>query len=417
MLFRSVVASMIGTGVFTTTGFLLADLKSGLWVVLVWLVGGVVAACGALCYGALAGHIPESGGEYVLLSRTLHPAAGYLAGWISLLAGFCAPLASAAIAFGVYASPFLPQRFPPSLWGLAVLAATALLHMSSDRRGTRIHSWMVAVVLVLIVCLAVFGLAHPQVPLAPVSSTPLPVSGFAVALVLVSYSYAGWNGGAYIAGEVRNPQVTLPRALLLGTAFTTVVYVALNLAFVRSAPMAMLAGKLQVGQIAAQQWGGPGLAALVSAVVATALAASVSALTLTGPRIIARMSQDGYLPRFLAPPPGGAPRAAIVAMFLLSAALAATATYKHLLTYIGVLLGLCNAATVVGLLRLRRRNPDLHVPGWPLVPAVFLLLVAWMIALTLYRQPAEALVGGLTLVLGWAAYQWQTRRGSHTTRS
>src|SRR5512146_3600437 len=103
-----VVASMVGTGVFTTSGFLLADLKSPWPVLGVWMLGGVLAALGALNYGALARRLPESGGEYLFLSRTLHPAAGYLAGWVSLLVGFSAPLAAAAFAFGQYAAPWFP---------------------------------------------------------------------------------------------------------------------------------------------------------------------------------------------------------------------------------------------------------------------------------------------------------------------
>lgn len=404
-----VVASMIGTGVFTTTGFLLGDLRSGVWVLLVWLTGGVVAACGALCYGALARHIPESGGEYVFLSQTLHPAAGYLAGWISLTAGFCAPLASAALAFGAYAKPFLPPSVSPLAAGLALLSLAALLHMSSNRWGTRLHSWVVAFVLVLIVGLAVFGLGRPQVPLAPSAPVALSLSGFAVSVVWVSFSYAGWNAAVYIAGEVRDPQTTLPRALLLGTAFTTSLYLMLNLAFVRSAPLEILAGKLEVGQIAAQQWGGPRLGMWVSAMVALALAASISALVFTGPRIVGRMAQDGFLPRVLAPMAARPPRAAIFVIVCVSAALAATATYERLLTYIGVLLGLSNAATVWGLFRLKHHHPSLVVPGWPVVPVVFVALVAWMIVFTLWREPTAALVGGLTLLLGLTGFRWQTR--------
>lgn len=409
-----VVASMVGTGVFTTTGFLLADLRSGLWVLLVWLLGGVLAACGALSYGALARAIPESGGEYVFLSRTLHPAAGYLAGWISLTAGFCAPLASAAIAFGAYARPFLPPGLPPLVASLTILALASLLHMGSSRQGARVHTAVVACVLGLIVIMAVFGLAHAQ-PAgdAPAPRAPLPLADLAVSLVWVSFSYAGWNAGVYIAGEVRDPQTTLPRALLLGTTFTTFVYLLLNTAFVTAAPMSLLAGKLEVGTLAATHWGGPRLGTLVSGLVALALAASISALTFSGPRVLGRMAEDGYLPRLLAAPAAGAPpRAALVTMFLASASLATTATYEHLLTYIGVLLGLSNAATVVGLFRLKARQPDLRVWGWPLVPAVFLALVAWMLLFTVIRKPRESLIGGLTLLVGLGLHRFHSGRRS-----
>jgi len=407
-----VVASMVGTGVFTTTGFLLADLRSGLWVVLAWLAGGVLAACGALAYGALASAIPESGGEYVFLSRTFHPAVGYLAGWISLTAGFAAPLASAAIAFGNYVAPFLPVGFPPSAASIIILALAALLHASSSHHGSRIHSWVVVCELVLIVSLALFGLSQARVPINTTIANqpvPFPIADFAVSLVWISFSYAGWNAAVYIGGEVKNPERTLPRALLLGTGFTTVLYMLLNIAFVRAGDPSLLAGKLEVGQLASVIWGGPLLGKFVSALVALALAASISALTFTGPRVVGRMAQDGYLPRWLAPAPGKAPRHSIFLILVLAVVLVATATYQHLLTYIGVLLGLSNAATVVGLFRLKKAQPSLPVVGWPVVPAIFLAMVAWMVAFTIYRKPIESLVGAATLAAGLFAYWLQTR--------
>ncbi|MCG5053857.1 MAG: amino acid permease [Myxococcales bacterium] len=407
-----VVASMIGTGVFTTTGFLMADLGAGLWVLAAWVCGGVLAACGALSYGALARVIPESGGEYVFISRTLHPSLGYLAGWVSVTAGFSAPLASAAIAFGRYLAPFLPEGLPPSVTSFLLLALTSLLHATSNRHGTRIHAYVVACELVLIVGLAAFGLVQAKVPLVPERAAlpPFAPTDFAVSLVWVSFSYAGWNAGVYIGGEVRDPARTLPKALLLGTAFTTALYVMLNLAFVSAGPPELLAGKLEVGQVAAFAWGGPTLARFVSLLVALALAASVSALVFTGPRVLGRMAQDGYLPGWMAPASATTPpRAAIGSLFLLASLLAVTATYEHLLTYIGVLLGLSNAVTVVGLFRLRRQRPQLRVPGWPVVPGLFLALVGWMVAFTVYRKPLEALIGAATLALGWVAYR---RRGA-----
>lgn len=408
-----VVASMVGTGVFTTTGFLLADLRSGQWVVLAWLAGGVLAACGALCYGALASTIPESGGEYVFLSRTVHPAVGYLAGWISLTAGFAAPLASAAIAFGKYASTFLPTGFPPTITTILILLLAALLHAVSNHHGSRIHAWVVVCELVLIVSLAMFGLWRAQVPLSATLANqpvPFPVADFAVSLVWVSFSYAGWNAGVYIAGEVKNPEKTLPRALLFGTAFTTLLYLLLNTAFVRAGDPAQMAGKLEVGKIAAVIWGGRTLGTLVSGLVSLALAASISALTFTGPRVVGRMAQDAYLPRWLAPQPNQPPRHAIVLILLLAVALATTATYEHLLTYIGVLLGLSNGATVFGLFRLKRNKPDLKVVGWPVVPALFLILVAWMVAFTIYRKPTESLISAATVLAGLGAYRVQRRK-------
>src|SRR4030095_13565286 len=144
-----VVASMIGTGVFTTSGFLLADLRSP-WIVLAaWVVGGVMATLGAVSYGALARRIPESGGEYLFLSRTLHPAAGYLAGWISLLVGFSAPLAAVAFAFGEYARPWLPG-WRPQLTGSLLMLLFSGIHAADIQRGAWMQNLAVAVKLSVI---------------------------------------------------------------------------------------------------------------------------------------------------------------------------------------------------------------------------------------------------------------------------
>jgi len=398
-----VVANMIGTGVFTTSGFLLADLRSP-WVVLAaWLVGGVIAALGALNYGALAGRIPESGGEYLFLSRTLHPAAGYLAGWVSLLVGFSAPLAAAAFAFGEYARPWL-QGWSPRASGTMLLIAFSLVHAAHVRRGAWVQN--VAVVLKVVLILIFIGVAFPRLmPPDETKTLPLSLSAFGVSLVWISFSYSGWNAAVYIGGEVRQPEKNLPRALLLGTALVMLLYLALNAVFVFAAPEEELAGKLQIGRIAAEHLGGPALANAVSAMVALTLISSVSAMVMAGPRVYARMAADGYLPRWLEFSPGP-PRPAIGFQCGVALLLLWTATYENLLTYIGFTLGLSTAATVWGLVRLRRREGEsLSVPGWPWVPALFLLSVFGTTIFSIVRRPLESLLGFATLALGLLAWR------------
>src|SRR5215471_4288437 len=130
-----VVASMFGSGVFTTSGFLLADLHSPARVLAVWLGGGILAMLGALCYGALARQFPESGGEYLFLTRTLHPAAGYIAGWVSVVVGFSAPLAAVALAFGEYTKQWLPAGMPPEVTGSCLVAVFTAAHSLHVQRG------------------------------------------------------------------------------------------------------------------------------------------------------------------------------------------------------------------------------------------------------------------------------------------
>ena len=162
-----VVANMIGTGVFTTSGFLLAELKSRWAVLAIWLAGGILAALGALSYGALARRLPESGGEYLFLSRTLHPALGFVAGWISLLVGFSAPLAAVAFAFGEYVKPWLPG-WPAPLSGSVLLVVFAAVHALHVQRGAWVQNAAVLVKLLLIVFFVGFAATRLQPPAEPI---------------------------------------------------------------------------------------------------------------------------------------------------------------------------------------------------------------------------------------------------------
>lgn len=402
-----VVASMIGTGVFTTSGFLLADLQSPWLVLLAWGLGGGLALLGALSYGALARRIPESGGEYTFLSQTVHPAAGFLAGWVSLLVGFSAPLAAAAMGFGEYTRPWL-GGLSPRWTGSLLLVASAALHATHVRSGARAQDWTVLLKVLLMVAFIGYGCGH-LIPSQPLEEAPVTVSTFAVSLVWVSFSYLGWNAAVYIGGEIREPERNLPRALLLGTAVVTLLYLALNTVFVFAAPAAVLAGKLEVGRVAAEALGGPLLGHAVSGLIALALLTSVSSMTMAGPRVYARMADAGQLSHRLATT-GGPPRAAIALQTALALALLWTAAYEQLLTFIGFTLGLSAAGTVIGLIVLRRREgARLPVPGWPGLPGLFVLSTLAITLFTIVRRPWESAAGLATLVLGWLAWKWSVR--------
>lgn len=406
-----VVANMIGTGVFTTSGFLLGDLKSP-WIVLAaWTVGGILAGLGALSYGALARRIPDSGGEYLFLSRTLHPAAGYAAGWISLLVGFSAPLAGAAFAFGEYTKDWLPA-WDPKAAGSLLIVLFAGLHALNVRHGAWVQNAAVMLKVLLISGFAAWGLGHlppPPPSPEPAAAASFPLAAFAVSLVWISFSYSGWNAAIYIGGEVRHPERNLPLALLAGTGLVMALYLALNAVFVFAAPAEHLANKVEVGRLAAQALGGPAWANAVTALVALALVSSVSSLIMAGPRVYAKMANDGWLPKYLAAAEGP-PQAAILLQAVLALAMLWTATFDGLLTYIGFTLGLSTAATVLGLVRLRlREGPALRVPGWPVVPVVFVLGVLGMAGFSVARHPTESLLGLATIGLG-VLFWWMTKR-------
>jgi amino acid transporter len=405
-----VVANMVGTGVFTTSGILMGILGSPWLVLLTWLLGGITALLGALCYGALAQRIPESGGEYVFLSRTLHPIAAYVAGWLSLIVGFAVPLGALAFAFAEYLRPWLPPGASPRLIATLLLLGASAVHLGSVSAGARVQAVIVVAEVVLITLFASFGLGR----LYPHGFHAVPVAGqfgnLGLALVLVSFSYLGWNGAVYIGGEVKDPQRNLPRSLIYGTSIVTLLYLGLNAFFVFAAPVSELSGRIDVAHVAAAAVGGPRLAMAVSGLVALSLALCVSALTMTGPQVAARMAADGLLPRLFAARAGRPPRLALLAQLALGLLALWTATFERILTYVGFTLGISMVATIVGLCRLRlKEGPALHVTGWPWVPGLFLTFVVGSTIFTVVQRPFEGLIGLATLGLGCVAFLVQRR--------
>ncbi len=401
-----VVASMIGAGVFTSSGYALADLGHPLWVLLAWAVAGVVAVCGALCYGALARRFPESGGEYLLLTRTLHPLAGLMAGWVSLLAGFTAPIAIAALGFQAYLAPLLGMDPTGKGLALIVVAVAVVQHAFHVSGGVWMHNLAVAVKLLLLLGgTVVGGFALSRGAGAGWSQwgavPSFDAGAFAVVLVWTSFAYSGWNAAIYIGGEVKDPERNLGRALLTGASLVLVLYMLLNLVFLAAAPASALAGNAEVGLIAAEHLGGTAATAFVGALVCLALYTSVSSMMLLGPRVYSRMAEDGYLPEAFRLG-RNMPGLAVVSQGVLAALVILWSDLAQLLSYIGFTLGLSAAATILGLVLERRRHgaDNFPIPGWPLTPAVFLVVTLWASAYLAVRHPVEAAYGLLTVAVG-----------------
>ena len=213
-----VIANIIGTGIFTSLGFQLADIQSGFPLLMLWVIGGTAALCGALCYGELSAALPRSGGEYHFLSQIYHPALGFMAGFVSATVGFAAPIALAAMAFGTYFAGVFAFGSPLVL-SFVVVWVVAVFHLRNLQVGSTFQNLWTIVKLLLIGALIAAGfLVEPKQEI-----TFLPQAGdtnsifsgaFAVALVYVMYSYSGWNASSYIIGEVKKPEKNVPRSLL-----------------------------------------------------------------------------------------------------------------------------------------------------------------------------------------------------------
>ncbi len=403
---------MIGAGVFTTSGFALGDLGSREFVLLAWLIGGFIALCGARSYGALARRFPESGGEYLFLSRMIHPLAGFLAGWVSLLAGFTAPIAAAALGLQAYVGYSIDLDFRPEWIGTAAIAMAGLIHGLRFREGVWVQNAAVMLKLVLIFGFVAFGMSSlPERAPETGESVEFVWGAFAVTLVWISFAYSGWNAAVYIAGEVRDPERSLPRSLLLSTSVVMVLYLGLNTVFLYSVPIEDLAGKAEVGAIAAQALGGEPLTRAVSLMVGLALFTSIWSMVMAGPRVYAKMAEDGLFPKFLRSG-NETPTAAIALQSVAAIVVVWLSSLAELFSYIGFTLGISAATTVLALifLRLREGAERVRVPGFPVVPVVFVVATLWAAGFMAVREPRQALLGLVTALLGVPVYFWLRHR-------
>tara|TARA_R110002049_G_scaffold4601_1_gene31681 strand:- start:69108 stop:70415 length:1308 start_codon:yes stop_codon:yes gene_type:complete len=420
---------MIGVGVYTTSGFAIAALGSPARVVGAWVIGGVIAICGAIGYASLASRFVESGGEYLFLARSLHPVAGMMAGWVSLLAGFTGAIAAAAIGLEEYLRPLFASELswlmPKSIAIVAVIGA-ATIHAVGVRQAARTQDVIVLLKIVLIAGFIIYAATSfadripgsaptPQVQEDPASS-PLSVLALANQLVWISLSYAGFNAAVYLSSEIQDARRNVPRAMIGGTVLVTIIYVILNAIFVYATPSADIAGQPQVATLAAESIGGSIFAKFVGGVIVLSLMTSVSALVMTGPRVYAKMADDGLLPawfRFAGRPPTQAIffQAAFAILVILASSL------KELIGYLGLTLSVCSALTVAMVFVLRWRGDLTRLPLGG-IPALAYVAATMLIAvLSAIQQPVQAMTAGATLALGFLMFPLMRRRYARTARS
>ena len=406
-----VVANMIGAGVFTTSGYALADLGTPGRVMCAWLVGGLLACCGAISYGALVRRITESGGEYLFLSRAVHPAAGFVAGWVSLLAGFTGAIAFAAMALEAYALPadIRPGWCPEDVLAVTVIVLAGAAHARAVTLGALGQNLLVFIKLALIVVIAGYGLlAIP--PAAWRSGFQLAVapafqwSAFAVSVMWISLSYSGFNAAVYVAGEAVDAKRNVPRALLIGTVLVTIVYLVLNALFVYGAPNE-ITGREDVAARALTALGSETLGAVTRLVIVIALATSASSMIMAGPRVYARMADDGVLPAMFRLQ-DGKPGRSVALQVVLAAIVVLLSRLEELLSYLGFTLSVSAALTVSSLFWLRHREgaSAVPVPGYPWVPGVFVFATISFALMAAMRRPAEPIAGLATILIGIVAW-------------
>ncbi len=412
--FAVVVANMIGTGVFTSLGFQLVDIRSSFALLALWVIGGLTAVCGALTYAELGAALPRSGGEYNFLTRIYHPSAGFISGWVSATIGFAAPTALAAITFGAYLQASIPQ-IPATLSACVLIVLLTAAHAISRRSSGHVQTIFTVLKLLLILafCAAALAVVDARQPLNLVptqSDVDVMTSGaFAVALIFVNYAYTGWNAATYLISELDRPTRTLPMVLGLGTFVVMLLYVLLNYTFLAVAPMDALVGKVEIGYVAAERAFGAAGGAAMGIVLALLLVSTVSAMTLAGPRVLQMIGQDFAVFKPLARTNAeGVPFVAIIFQSALSLFLILTASFESILVFAGFTLGLNTLFTVAGAFVIRHRlgssNLPFRMPFYPLPPIVFIVITTWTLAYILKDRPEEGLMGVAVVLAGGVVY-------------
>jgi basic amino acid/polyamine antiporter, APA family len=436
-----VVAGMVGAGVLTTSGYTVALVGSNQWMLLLWVLGGVTAICGALTLAELSAALPRTGGDYVYLYETYGPLSAFLSGWVSFLIGFAGPSAASALAFAKYTlAPFQASGAQAALMD-RILASAAILFFAaihvSGRRGTaHVQGWITVLKLVGLSAFALSGLSVGW-PNSANLADRTPLDGkLAVTLmssmVYIYYAYTGWNSASYLAGEVRDPQRRLPQAILLGTAGVTILYLALNVVYALAlsandvsrivndpsnhqgleavAPIAQIAAARLFGDV----WSKP-----LSITFGLMLLSTLSAYVLIGPRVVFAMAEAGQFPALAARLTRRAGTPAVATALQVGVALAFlwTGTQESIIVYAGVGLSIFSMLAMSSIYVLRWRRPDLprpfRTPGYPVTPAVYLFLTALLTLATFHDRPRVSCYALLSILAGVPFYyMWRGKSRS-----
>lgn len=421
-----VVANMIGAGIFTTSGLLMAGLNDPLLMLTLWVVGGIIALCGALSYGELGAAMPGAGGEYLFLSKLYHPIFGFLSGWVSFIVGFSAPIAASALGFSEYfcrAIPAIPLWFEnagimdpqatKTFLSVTVILIFTFIHYRGIKSGALVQNVLTLLKVALILFLLLAGFLSGKGDLANfhsgggVSSDMAGWKTIGLSLMWIMFAYSGWNASTYIGGEIKNPMKTLPRSLILGTGIVILIYLGLNILYIYGIKADEMKGVISVGGLAMGNLFGKTADTLFSLLISFALFSSLSAFIIIGPRVYFSMAKDGLFFKSAARihPKFQVPSNSIVFQAVIAVILTLSGTFEQVLTYMGFALGLFPILTVSGVFILRKDNPGaMRLPGFPVAQIVFIAAGVMILVLSFLEKPVESSIASITVLAGIPAY-------------
>ena len=430
------VSNVIGSGIFFVPIIVAQMLPSPSAMLWMWFLGGALAFAGAMAYAELSALRPRAGGEYVYLREAFGPLAAFLTGWTSFVAGFSGAMAAAAVAVADYVGRFVPAAgstaplltipipamplaiSPRSGVALATIAILSLIHIRGLGPGRVVQNLLAGIkasALVAIIALG-FAVGRGHDAAGPLAAGIAP-SGLLLALVPIMFTYSGWNAATYVAEEVRDPGRNVPLALGMGTVAVILIYLGLNALYLHVIPapeLASMSGRLL--DVVGERLFGVGVGNAIAVFTIVSLCASISAMTLAGPRVYYAMARDGlFLPAAASVHPRfHTPAVAIVAQALWTAVLISSGSLSQLVSYTGFAVVLFSAVAVAAVFVLRRREPEAPRPfrawGYPWAPATFVIASAVMLVNEIMRNGITALAGLAVIAAGVPVYLLFARR-------
>ncbi|MBK5257633.1 MAG: amino acid permease [Vicinamibacteria bacterium] len=430
------VGSVLGSGAFLTTTDVARALPHAGLILLAWLCGGVLTIAGALTYAELGTMMPRAGGPYHFLKEAYGPLFGFLKGWVDFLVIMSGALAAIAMGFGEYLGTFLPffstqnvlasaEIFghPWKLTGGAIAGVLAIVFftitsMVGLRESALIQNILTSLKIGAMLALALLGLFAAPVASPEFGASAMPpslLSAFGVAMIGVLWTFDGWYCVTYLGGEMKEPSRDLPRAMFTGVGIVTVLYVLLNVVYLRAIPVSEVPLYPRIAEAAAVALFGVGAAKLVSAAVMVSTFGCIGATILYSTRTYLPMARDGVFFKSLAVvhPKWHTPVACILAQGAWTIILTLSGTYEALYTYVVVIVFLFHTAIGIAVFVLRAKKPDwprpYRVSGYPWVPAVFVLTSLAFVLNSLIERPVESLFGFVILLLGIPAFIYWRR--------
>ncbi|MDP6776582.1 MAG: amino acid permease, partial [Candidatus Latescibacteria bacterium] len=419
-----IVGIIIGVGIFRVPSSIATYLHSPWLILAAWIVGGLLALCGGLCYAELSASLPRTGGDYVYLRESYGRAVGFLFGWTKLLVVRPGSIAGIAYIFAGYAAYFLPMSpLSTRLVAIAAIAALTLVNLVGLRFGKSAQNILVAAKILGVLMLGIvgLGLSSGQLPSAGAiagraDALSLPAA-FGLALIFVMWTYGGWNEGTYVAEEMQNPERDLPRSIVIGILGVLVLYILLNSAYLLCIPLSEMQGSEMAASLLAERLFGALGGRLIALIVMVFALGALNGLILTGARISYALGSDhgafGAIAwvhdRFRTP------AVALLMNGAWASVLVFSGTFDRLVSYTGAVTWLFFGLTGGSLFILRRRLPDLVRPykvwGYPAVPAIFLAVSLWLTYNTLMYSPSGAVLGVIIMLTGLPVYLLTRRKG------